>query len=251
MKTIVTIILVLNTLNALAFDFEIDGKYYNVISERSVEITFGKDTVNSYLSKNIIIPNLVNYNGKEYEVTQIGEFAFASCRNLHSVVIPKSVTIIGRGAFQDCENLNKIELSNNIEKINRYAFALCKNITSISIPPKVRSIEEATFLGCEKLEFIELSGNVNSIGAIAFMLCESLKSITLSKNIDNLGACAIFNVCKNLESIKLTSEIPPKVNPMLKKDIDLKQVILFVPIGSKANYEKTETWKDFARIEEF
>ena len=250
MKTIVAIVLVLNTLNALAFDFEIDNKFYNVINENSVEITYNKDTINSYVSKDIVIPEMVNFNDREYRVTQIGEFAFADCSNLHSVTIPECVTIIGRGAFQDCENLNMIELPNSIEKIGKYAFALCKNLTSIYIPPKVKSIEEATFLCCEKLESIEFSENISSIGAIAFMLCENLKSVTLPKNIDNLEACAIFHACKSLEFMTIMSEIPPKVYP-LGMDIDLKQVKLFVPTGSKVHYEQAETWKDFVRIEEF
>jgi hypothetical protein len=251
MRTIAIIALVLNALNTFAFDFEIDGKFYNVIHENSVEITFNKDTANSYLSKDVVIPNFVKYNGIEYKVVQIGEFAFDSCSNLNSVVLPESVTIIGRGAFQGCENLNKVEFPNSIEKIGKYAFVLCKNLMSISIPPKVSRIEEGTFAGCESLESIELSENINYIGAVAFMLCKNLKSVTLPKNVDNLQACAIFNVCKNLEFIKVMSEIPPKVNPMLIKDIDLEQVKLSVPIGSKVHYEKAETWKDFARIEEF
>ena len=252
MKVILaTIIFILNALTLLAYNFEIDNKYYNIINENSVEITFNKDTLNSYLDKDIVIPASINYQGKEYKVIQIGEYTFVDCFNLNSVVIPESVTIIGNSAFQNCENLVKIEFPKSIEKIGKYAFALCKSISSISIPPKVKVIEEATFLDCENLEFVEFSENINSIGAIAFMMCKNLKSITLPKEIDNLEDCAIFNVCENLESIKFISDIPPKVNPMLKMDIDLKQCKLLVPIGSKANYENAETWKEFANIEEY
>ena len=252
MKTGLTIILfTLNILKVFAFEFEVDGKYYNVINENSVEITFKDSLYNSYTEKDIIIPNFVNYSGKEYKVTQIGKHAFAHCSGLHSIIIPESVIVIENSAFMSCENLNIIELPNSIEEINKYAFVMCKNISSISIPPKVRSIEEATFLGCENLEFIELPENLTNIESIAFMFCSKLKSITLPKNIDNLQGCAIFNDCESLESIKLTSNIPPKINPMLVEDINLKQCKLFVPIGSKIHYEKAEIWKDFASIEEF
>ena len=250
MKILAIIIGFFNVTILFAYDFESDNKYYNIINKNNVEITFKDTSYNSYLDKIIVIPISVNYQGKEYKVVQIGEFAFTNCVNLTSVIIPESITKIGKSSFQNCENLDEITLPKSIEVIDKYAFALCKNIRKISIPPKVKSIEEATFLACENLELIEFSDEINNIGPIAFMMCKSLKGIALPERIDNLGTCAIFNGCENLEFIKMKSKTAPIVNPMLIKDI-YKQCKLLVPAGSKMNYENAKVWKEFSSIEEY
>ncbi len=51
----------------------------------------------------------VTYDGKEYNVTAVGEGAFSRCYALNSVKLP-NVTEIGQDAFYDCDNLNSVEL---------------------------------------------------------------------------------------------------------------------------------------------
>ncbi|MDR0371161.1 MAG: leucine-rich repeat domain-containing protein [Prevotellaceae bacterium] len=249
-RTTIMLILSFKILTVLAFDIEIDDKYYNIIGEDRVELTF-KDTLYNSYEKDVIIPSSVSYNGNEYKVVKIGEFSFALSKNLYSVEIPESVTAIGNSAFFNCENLTSIILPDSVEIISKYAFALCKNISAISIPSKVKNIDEATFLACENLESVELPEELNNIGSIAFLNCHKLKSITLPRKLDNLGACAIFTNCKNLESIKVLSERPPIINPMLIEDINLKRCKLLVPVGTKKFYEEVDTWKNFGSIEEF
>ena len=87
-----------------AYDFEVDGIYYNIISTNTVEVTY-KD--NNYASYNgdVIIPSTVPRNTKTYTVTAIGDSAFYfgyTSFDLHSVTIPESVTAIGEGAFLGC-----------------------------------------------------------------------------------------------------------------------------------------------------
>lgn len=251
MKAVTILFLLLNVFALSAYDFEAAGKYYNIINENEVEITFKDTLYNSYLDTSIIIPNAVNYREKEYKVVKIGEFSFTNCCNLNSVIIPESVTKIGKSAFQNCENLVKIDFPQTIETIGKYAFAVCKSISSVTIPPKVKIIEEATFLACENLEYVELSDSLNQIEAIAFMMCGKLKQITIPKGIGNLGACAIFYECENLESIKILAGEPPVVNPMLIQDVDLKRCTLLVPNGCKKRYKEAEVWNEFVHIEEF
>lgn len=62
---------------------------------------------NSEFSGKVVIPEIVNYEDKDYTVASIGEYAFFSS-NLVSVDIPSSVTSIGRYAFSDCSGLTSI-----------------------------------------------------------------------------------------------------------------------------------------------
>ena len=45
------------------------------------------------------IPDQVTRNGVDYNVTEIGGFAFLDCIGLTSVIISNSVEIIGEGAI--------------------------------------------------------------------------------------------------------------------------------------------------------
>ncbi len=71
----------LSILPLWAYDFEVDGVYYNRIDTGKVEVTSKTSDRNSY-SGNIILPERVTYQNKEYYVTRIGDHAFMSSHPL-------------------------------------------------------------------------------------------------------------------------------------------------------------------------
>ena len=77
---------------AAAFDFEVDGIYYNIDCSNAI-VTFGD---NEYRGS-VTIPATVTYNGTTYPVTAIGYKAFSNCIYLSDINIPNSVTSIGTG----------------------------------------------------------------------------------------------------------------------------------------------------------
>ena len=87
-------------INALAYDAEIDGIYYNFSGDKS-EVTYKNTNYNSYTYE-VVIPESVTYNGRPYHVTTIGQSAFSDCSSLTSITIPNSVTSIGIYAFRSC-----------------------------------------------------------------------------------------------------------------------------------------------------
>ena len=91
------VIMLITTLPALAYDFEVNGIYYNVIDETSktVEVTSGD---NKY-SGSITIPTSVTHNGISYSVTEIGEEAFWGCTGLKKIIIQNPDVKIGYGAI--------------------------------------------------------------------------------------------------------------------------------------------------------
>ncbi len=91
-------------------------------------------------------------------VTQIGEYAFRSCKNLKTISFSSEVTKIEPYTFYGCENLLTLNGNfANVGEIGSYAFSGCTNLTLV----------ENNFL------------NVWDVGTYAFENCKNLNVLTL------------------------------------------------------------------------
>ena len=119
----------------MAYDFSSDGIYYRITSETAltVEVTRGDfeyhDNGSTYIacnySGNVDIPEKVNFNGKKYTVTRIGDLAFAT---------ENSSTVIDKYAYR----LKSITMPNSIESIGDRAFWWCDALKEVIIPQSVK-----------------------------------------------------------------------------------------------------------------
>ena len=133
------------SISASAYDVEVDGIYYNLISKgNAAEVTKG----DKEYSGDITIPSSINVNEVEYSVTSIGKEAFYYCTDLTSITIPNSVTSIGSSAFASCSGLTSVTIPNSVTSIVDYVFSYCTGLTSITIPNSVTSIGNGAFSGC-------------------------------------------------------------------------------------------------------
>ena len=193
---------------ALAYDFQVDGICYNVKSdaESTVSVTYGDEDY----SGNIVIPDTVAVNGQTYTVVEIGELAFSDDAALASVIIPNTVTSIGVGAFKNCTGLTAIDIPNSVETIEGYyrygAFWGCSNLVSIGFPNSLRTIGEYAFGECSGLISIDLPNSLREIGQYAFYNCTSLVSIDWPQNINELSL-GVFCGCTSLESYIIPDHI--------------------------------------------
>ena len=188
------------SLCANAYDFEVDGIYYNITDDNNAEVT-----VNGYgtYTDNIVIPNKVSYDSKEYSVTSIERDAFRYCC-MKAIDIPEGVTSIGDGAFYDCHFLESINIPESVTSIGELAFADCQHLTAINIPEGVTRIRQSVFSGCINLTSIEIPESVTSIGNYAFSYCAGLTSIKIPEGVTSIGKEA-FSYCAGLTSIVVAS----------------------------------------------
>jgi hypothetical protein len=103
-RILLVLFMLIGVTHLFAYDFEVDGIYYNYNSaNKSCSVTYKTSSHNTY-SGDIEIPNNVIYNGKTIPVTAIGEYAFCDSNGLISVVIPNSITTIEDYAFYGCSD---------------------------------------------------------------------------------------------------------------------------------------------------
>ncbi|MCI7037588.1 MAG: leucine-rich repeat domain-containing protein [Bacteroidales bacterium] len=139
------ILSVIFSISASAYDVEVDGIYYNLVSKGNVaEVTKG----DVKYSGSINIPSSIKVNEVDYAVTSIGVNTFQGCSGLTSITIPNSVTSIGNAAFYGCSGLISVTIPNSVASIGECAFYECRGLTSVTIPNSVTSIGNSAFQGC-------------------------------------------------------------------------------------------------------
>ena len=233
-------LLLLLPLMANADPVEINGIYYNLNAKtKQAEVT---SNPNMYQGE-VIIPDIVNYESVDYEVTSIGEKAFYNCSDLTSVTIPNSMISIGYRAFSGCTGLNSVHITdleswckitfyhtnsnplflahqlylngdlvtslvipNSVTSIRNYAFSCFYGLTSVTIPNSVTSIGKAAFYNCYCLTSMTLPNSVTEIGNSAFYGCKGLKSVTIPNSVISIGTWA-FRECSGLTSMTIPNSV--------------------------------------------
>ena len=229
MKKLYTLfLLMLMPIMAFADAIEINGLYYNLITKDNVaELTSNP----SKYTGNVVIPEIVSYNGVDYNVKSIGEKAFQHCTGLTSVSIPNSVTVIDEYAFGWCSSLTSIDIPNSVTKIGEEAF-VCSGLTSITIPNSVKTIGLQAFYGCGALSSIVIPNSVTSLGGGSFRYCSNLTSVTISNSLSVIDSYT-FAGCSSLTSVSIPSSITYIFGCAFSDCVDLKDVYCYatnVPI---------------------
>ena len=236
-ELLLSMLMVMMPLMVNAYDAEIDGIYYNFSGDEA-EVTYqqrvGENQIPmSDYSGLVVIPTSVDYDGKTYSVTAIGDSAFYACYNVTSVTMPKGLTRIGEYAFCDCVKLSDINFPEGLSTIGKNAFERCQMLKDIVIPRSVTNIGDYIFLYCEYINSIKVEeGNtvydsrndcnaiietaanrlirgcnntiipedITSISAYAFEGCQRLTSVTIPKGVTTIEE-GTFYFCTNLKSV--------------------------------------------------
>ena len=154
------------------FTYYYNGTTFRCYSEDSKTATILGINNPTDIHIEIEIPSSV----KGYDVTKIGDRAFANC-HLHFIQLPSSLLVIGDHAFSNCRSLTSISIPEGITSINDYTFSYCDKLTDIDLPNSLVLIGRGAFEGCKSLKSITIPENVSAIGRDAFKCCYSLEDI--------------------------------------------------------------------------
>ena len=217
---------------------EVNGIYYNLLSESEAEVTAHPS---SGYSGDIVIPSVISYDEEDYIVTTIGNYAFYPCPALTSVTIPNSVTGIYTSNFFDCPALTSITvesgnpnyssddgvllnqdqtavfrcpegkagsyvMANSATRIYNSAFWGCSALSSVTMPNSVTTIGGYAFSHCSALTSITLSNSITTIEERTFYGCSALASVIIPNSVDTIGDLAFYG-CSALTSIILGNSV--------------------------------------------
>lgn len=172
--------------------------------------------------------NIDGYSNSTKTVIGVPEYAFLSCSDLQTVVLPEEVKAIGHNAFNYCLSLSKINLE-NVTHIGYCAFKDCSDLKEVDMSevttiykeafrraglialslPKATSISEGitdgnlggigSFTGCQSLASVEALSLTNT-GYLSFTSCTELKTVNMPE-LTEINEEAFLNT--GLESINL------------------------------------------------
>ena len=231
---------------------QVDRINYKIGENNTMFVTYsgGSKSGGTYYPNggDLVIHPQITYNGITYAVTSIEDGAFdlsidITIGGITSITIPSSIQSIGSEAFAgqlglisvhitDLATWCKIDFHGSESNPLLYAHHMFLNdqeITDLKIPSSVPSIGSYAFAGGKYFTSMTIPNSVTSIGQGAFQNCNEL--MTIVSEIVNPFA------------------IDASVFGSYDKDI-YASATLIVPNDTKAAYQATEGWNQFAKITE-
>lgn len=214
-KLMITLIVLLQAITAMAERVEIDGLKYD-LNEDEKTASIGNN--NSYKGI-LVIPEKVKYQGVDYIVTEIALSAFINNYDLLSVTIPNTVNKIGGYAFKGCNSLSSVKIGDGVESIGRNAFSNC-GIVSLTIGKKVSTIGPEAFESCWGLtqvhindlaawcsiDFEESSSNPLSYSHRLYLNKREIKDLIIPEGIAEIKGYAFYGAT-NITSLTINNEV--------------------------------------------
>ena len=143
---------------------------------RTVE--FAKDSKLSYIGK-------YAFEGTAIETLHLpdnvesDQKAFANCKNLHTLILPKNATYVEDNVFYGCVSLKNVTWSKNLEDIGHYSFmGTALEVLDLRQCIDLYYISAYAFADCKKLHTIIFPANKDiTLKSFAFNNCTALECI--------------------------------------------------------------------------
>ncbi len=191
--------------------------------------TLGKKT------RSIELPSSVEYEGRVYDITGIGDYAFLFSK-LETVILPDSVIAVGEGAFAVSPSLREVSFGKGVGQIVANAFSYCDSLENlvfpeensafiseygavynkkqtilymapavsgiIAIPDSVKQINAGAFEGNSRIVEVFIPAGVKRIDANTFLNCSALECVHIPVSVSKISGNP-FAGCPKLTTFDL------------------------------------------------
>ena len=162
------------------------------------------------------------------DIREIGEFAFAYCKDLFTLTIPANVeiaenafyrneaieavtlpeglTVIKENTFWGCINLKTVEIPNSVAEIGAFAFDCCQAMETLTFPKSLVTLGEGAFQGCLALREVTVPSAIGIIPARAFDACIRLERVEIQEGITQIAPYAFYD-CEMLQAVTLPESL--------------------------------------------
>lgn len=184
-----------------------ENVYYTQYSDGTLSIS-GNDATNDYTGFAIQLgysdePDSPFYENESIQkvklssgITALGNWLFAACFNLQSIVLPRNLERIGDLTFNRTA-IKSIEFPASLTTIGVGAFTASK-LENVYIPATVKNFGRYAFFHCESLKSVNIQ--CEKTGSVAFSSCISLTDVTIGIGCKYI-ADSCFVYCDNLRKI--------------------------------------------------
>ena len=154
-------------------------------------------------------------------------FAFSSCKNLKSIVLPEGLLTLGDMAFMYDSSIEEINLPSTLTSLGGSCFT-GTSIRSLTIPGSVKVLGNDKIIESNSLKLVIVEEGVTSIGRHVFNFCQDA-DIYLPSTLSYLGEEAISG-----HNVYFKSPVPPQgSNSWLGWNFIHQE---YIPKGTKAHY---------------
>ncbi len=149
------------------------------------------DLIPYWESTSYALPTSVTFNGVTYNVTTVGENAFANAQGVTSITLPEGYTTIKYTGLSNT-GISTIDLPSTLTSLGTSAFSLSQQLTEIDIPGSVTEIGKTAFAN-SALQTVVMNEGTTTIDQGAFSTCAQLTSLTLPEGLKTIGQEAFSN----------------------------------------------------------
>ena len=199
----------------------IDGIVYKYVEGDDYADIVGS-VASVFENQPLVIPSTVNIDAKTYYIRKIDSSAFRLVK------------------------MTSLTIEDGVESIETQAFMFCYSLTEVTLPSTLKSIGTYAFYNCNLLRSLVIPEGVESIGSYAFAYCYGLTDVTLPSTLQSIGEQAFAS--KYLKNLISNMQHPCTIASNAFDQVDLAAAALYVPEGTKSEYQAAPVWKDFGSI---
>ncbi|MBQ9646258.1 MAG: C10 family peptidase [Prevotella sp.] len=162
--------------------------------------------------------------------------AFRGCANLRSLVLPATMRFYGDGALAGCSNLNSLSLPADGSQNYRvdggvvYTPDMAEVIAVLPTAP----------------DTVTIADGVTRIHDFAFEGCKYVRIVTLPASVQQLGERSLADVLI-MRELHMLGNVPAEAGIQAFDGVDPGFLMLYIPAGSRADYEQAEGWRELFR----